>query len=104
MRDFRRRAQNVVTAARHNATGVAVAGATNPDGRGPRRKTSRLWTSIRYDVGEARVAMSLGDGIRTRPVEIVVFTDVSYAFHLENGVRGGRTYPFLSPALAAAGE
>jgi len=40
-----------------------------------------------------------------RPVEIIVFTDVFYGFYLETGVRGtGNIYPFLTPALEAAGE
>ena len=104
MRDFRRRAQNVVNAAKLNATGIPVAGANNPDGRGPRRRTGDLYNSIRYEVGDAMEEMELGDGFRVRPVEIIVFTDVPYAFYLENGLRNGATYPFLTPALDAAGE
>jgi hypothetical protein len=61
--------------------------------RGPNVKTGRLHASIRGEVTQQ-------DG------ELVgsVGTDVPYAFYLETGVRGGRQFPFLTPALAAAGD
>lgn len=104
MRDFRRRAENVVAEAKRNATGVTVEGANNPEGRGPNLVSGELHDSIRYEVGDAEAEIELGDGLRTRPVEIFVFTDAPHGFWLETGVRGGNTYPFLTPALEAAGE
>jgi hypothetical protein len=103
MSDFERRANNIVGEARRNATGVSVEGANNPEGRGPRIVSGQLHDSIQYEIGESE-EFELGDGIRIRPVEIFVFTDTSYAFYLETGLRNGRTYPFLTPALDAAGE
>jgi hypothetical protein len=104
MRDFRRRAENVVQEAKRNAEGRSVAGANNPEGRGPRIDTGDLHNSIRYDVLDTMGEVALGDGARARPIEIVVFTDIPYAYWLETGLRNGATYPFLTPALDAAGE
>lgn len=89
MRELRRRAQNVVTAAKRNATGIPVDGADNPEGRGPRRRTWDLYKNIRYEIGIDDLGHKFA----------VVFTDTPYAIYLETGVRGGRTYPFLLPAL-----
>lgn len=78
----------VLNQARRNATGIPVPGANNPEGRGPRVQTGRLRSSI---------AMALGqDGFG---LFVDVGTNVTYAKHLERGLRGGRTYPFLEPAL-----
>lgn len=100
MKDFRRRAQNVVNQAKENATGIAVAGANNPEGRGPRIRTGRLYDNIDYLVTESMGATGFTSP-SWGPNEIVVFADTPYAVYLEEGVRGGRTYPFLSAALDA---
>ena len=104
MADFRRRAENVVREAKANATGRSVSGARNPEGRGPYIDTGQLYDSIRYEVADTTAVMDLGDGARARQIEIDVFTDVPHAFYLETGLRNGATYPFLTPALEAAGE
>lgn len=90
-RDLARRAVRVQNQARINATGAQVVGAMNPEGRGPRVDTGRLRTSITWELrrdSEGLVA--------------VIGTNVEYGYYLETGLRGGRTYPFLKPALVAA--
>lgn len=90
-RDLLRRAIRVQNAAKLNATGRSVAGATNAEGRGPRVDTGRLRSSIAVD-------------IRTEASGLVarVGTNVEYGYYLETGLRNGVTYPFLKPALTAA--
>lgn len=90
-RDLGRRALRVRNAAVLNAHGRRVAGANNPEGRGPRVDLGRLVSSIAFDV------LTDTDGVFAR-----VGTNVEYGYYLETGLRGGRTYPFLRPALAAA--
>lgn len=90
-RDLARRAIRVQNHAKLNATGRAVAGARNPAGRGPRVQTGRLRSSIAWGIFNGDVGISARIG-----------TNVSYAMHLELGLRGGRTYPFLADALGAA--
>lgn len=90
-RDLLRRGIKVQNAAKLNATGRSVVGANNPEGRGPRVDTGRLRSSISVEIRED------AEGIVVR-----VGTNVPYGFHLETGLRNGRTYPFLKPALPAA--
>lgn len=90
-RDLARRAIRVQNQAKLNATGGSVPGANNPEGRGPRVDTGRLRASIAWDIRESRGTIVARIG-----------TNVPYGFYLETGLRGGRTYPFLKPALAAA--
>lgn len=87
-RDLNRRAIRVQNAAKLNATGRAVEGANNPEGRGPKVQLGRLRASIAVDVRED------AQGLVAR-----VGTNVEYGYYLETGLRGGRTYPFLKPAL-----
>ena len=90
-RDLSRLAIRVDTEAKLNATGRAVTGANNPEGRGPRVQTGRLRSSIGWRLGNDSVGLYADVG-----------TNVEYAKWLEDlGVRGGRTYPFLLPALNA---
>lgn len=90
-RDLARRAIRVQNAAKLNATGRQVVGASNPEGRGPRVDTGRLRSSIAIDVrsGGGTIAARIG-------------TNVEYGYYLETGLRNGATYPFLRPALPAA--
>ncbi len=90
-RDLARRAVRVQNAAKLNATGRAVAGANNPEGRGPKVDTGRLRSSIQWELREDQ------HGLVAR-----IGTNVEYGYYLETGLRNGRTYPFLRPALAAA--
>jgi hypothetical protein len=90
-RDLKRRAINVESAAKLNASGRAVAGANNPEGRGPNVDTGRLRSSITYQIEE-----------RASGLVAKIGTNVEYGRPLETGLRGGRTYPFLAPALPAA--
>lgn len=90
-RDLARRAIRVQNAAKLNATGRTVAGANNPGNRGPRVDTGRLRSSIAIEVGKDRTSLFARVG-----------TNVEYGFYLETGLRNGRTYPFLRPALPAA--
>jgi hypothetical protein len=83
-----RDAIRVMNQAKRNATGGPVSGARNPEGRGPRVRTGRLRSSITFALGTD-----------SRGVFCDVGTNVVYAKPLERGLRGGRTYPFLSPAL-----
>jgi hypothetical protein len=92
-RDMARRAVKVQNAARLNASGRRVEGANNPEGRGPNVDTGRLRSSIAWELRET------ADGIGAR-----VGTNVEYGYYLETGLRGGRTYPFLKPALKAAAD
>ena len=89
--DLQRRAINVETAAKLNATGRSVAGANNPEGRGPRVRTGRLRSSITHVIGQDE-----------RGLFALIGTNVHYAVPLELGLKNGRTYPFLVPALPAA--
>ncbi|HET9520697.1 MAG TPA: HK97 gp10 family phage protein [Candidatus Limnocylindrales bacterium] len=90
-RDLGRRALRVQNAAKLNATGRQVVGATNPEGRGPRVDTGRLRSSIAIDVRQD------SQGVVAR-----IGTNVEYGYYLETGLRNGATYPFLLPALPAA--
>jgi hypothetical protein len=90
-RDLLRRAIRVQNAAKLNATGRSVAGANNPEGRGPKVDSGRLRSSIAVEVTED------ADGLVAK-----VGTNVDYGFYLETGLRNGRTYPFLKPALVFA--
>ena len=90
-RDLQRRATNVESAAKLNASGRPVAGANNPEGRGPNVDTGRLRSSITYEIRE-----------ESRGLVARIGTNVEYGRFLETGLRGGRTYPFLVPALPAA--
>lgn len=91
LRELGRRGLNVQNQAKLNATGIQVVGARNPMGRGPRVRTGRLRSSI-----------SLVLGVDSRGPYAAVGTNVYYGRYLELGLRGGRTYPFLKPALSAA--
>lgn len=90
-RDLGRRAVRVQNQAKLNATGGAVAGARNPEGRGPRVDTGRLRSSIAWGLYDD------AHGVYAR-----IGTNVSYGYWLETGLRNGSTYPFLRPALPAA--
>lgn len=90
--DLGRRAQRVETAAKLNATGRPVAGANNPEGRGPRVQSGRLRSSIHWFIG-----------VDERSVFAAIGTNVFYGRILELGLtRNGASYPFLIPALPAA--
>ena len=90
-RDLARRAVRVESEAKQNATGRGVAGARNPEGRGPRVDTGRLRSSITWRIAEDSLGLYADIG-----------TNVPYALPLETGLRNGATYPFLGPALSAA--
>lgn len=90
--DLMRRGQNVETQAKINASGAQVAGAINPEGRGPRVRTGRGRSSISHRPGRD-----------SRGPYVDVGTAVFYMGILERGeLPGGRKYPFLVPALPAA--
>lgn len=78
--------------AKLNATGIPVAGANNPEGRGPRVRTGRLRSSIGWAPGRDAKGPFVDIG-----------TDVPYGKYLETGLVNGATYPFLRPALATLG-
>lgn len=80
-RDLARRAINVQTQAKINATGRP----------GPKVRTGRLRSSIswRLRVGAGRLHADIG-------------TNVPYGRYLETGLRNGRRYPYLTTALFAA--
>lgn len=90
-RDLARRAVNVRNRAVYYATGHSAPGASNPEGRGPRVDTGRLRSSIAWEIRHD------DGGLVAR-----IGTNVEYGYYLETGLRGGRTYPFLKPALPAA--
>lgn len=90
-RDMARRAIRVRNAAVLNAAGRQVAGATNPERRGPRVDTGRLRSSIAWQLR-----------VEAGTVIARVGTNVEYGYYLETGLRNGVTYPFLRPALPAA--
>lgn len=90
-RDLERRLINCVNLAKVYATGAPTALANNPEGRGPRRRTGRLVTSLAYEIE------SLATGLVGR-----YGTNVPYGFWLETGLVNGATYPFLRPAIPAA--
>lgn len=90
-RDLARRAIRVTNEARLNATGRPVAGATNPEGRGPRVDTGRLRSSITWELGRDTLGVYADIG-----------TNVPYGYYLETGLVNGVRYPFLTPALPAA--
>jgi len=90
-RDLTRRVIRVQNQARINATGARVVGASNPESRGPRVDTGRLRASIHWEIREDNL------GLEGR-----IGTNVEYGYYLETGLRNGRTYPFLVPALPAA--
>lgn len=89
-RDLGRRAERVRREAVLNATGRAVEGATNAEGRGPRVDTGRLRSSIAWQLGSDTVGLYADIG-----------TNVPYGYWLETGLRNGVKYPFLLPALSA---
>lgn len=90
-RELGKLAIRVESEAKLNATGRAVQGANNPAGRGPHVRTGRLRSSIAWRMGRDNQGLYADVG-----------TNVEYAIYLEvEGVRGGRTYPFLLPALNA---
>jgi len=90
-RDLARRVVRVQNQARINATGARGGGASNPESRGPRVDTGRLRASIHWEIRED------AQGLEGR-----IGTNVEYGYYLETGLRNGRTYPFLVPALPAA--
>ncbi len=90
-RDLAVRAVRVQNQAKINATGVPVAGANNPEGRGPRVDFDRLRASIGWEIREEALGLVARVG-----------TNVEYGYYLETGLRNGATYPFLNPALPAA--
>jgi Bacteriophage HK97-gp10, putative tail-component len=79
----------VESQAKLNATGAAVEGARNPEGRGPRVRTGRLRSSITWVLSTDAL------GLYAR-----VGTPVRYGYYLETGLVNGATYPFLKPALS----
>ena len=89
-RDLARRALNIESQAKLNASGGHVQGANNPEERGPNVDTGRLRSSITHELVERDGALVARIG-----------TNVEYALPLETGLRNGATYPFLVPALQA---
>jgi hypothetical protein len=87
-------ATRVETQAKLNATGIPVAGASNPEMRGPRVQTGLLRSSITQAFGRDELGPFVDVG-----------TPVYYGAYLENGwtTSTGRfiRYPFLEPALVA---
>lgn len=83
-------AVRVESQAKLNCSGIHVQGAQNPEGRGPRVQTGRLRSSITWVAGR--------DG---QGPFVDIGSNVVYARFLETGLAGGRTYPFLRPALSA---
>ena len=90
-KDLTRRAINVESQAKINASGNPVDGANNPEGRGPNVQTGRLRSSITHELVE-----------RDDTLVARIGTNVEYALPLETGLANGNTYPFLVPALEAA--
>jgi len=90
-KDLTRRAINVESQAKINASGNPVDGANNPEGRGPNVQTGRLRSSITHEL------VDTDKGLVAR-----IGTNVEYALPLETGLANGNTYPFLRPALEAA--
>lgn len=91
-RDLARRAIRVQNQAKINATGAAVAGARNPQGRGPRVRTGRLRSSISWRIVET-----------PRGLRADIGTNVFYGRYLELGLLpNGNKYPFLRPSLPMA--
>lgn len=82
-RDLARRAQNVESAAKVNASGRP----------GPNVQTGRLRSSISWRLGED------GEGLFAD-----IGTNVEYARFVELGTDRAPAYPFLRPALAAAAD
>jgi len=80
-RDLARRLIRCESAAKQNASGRP----------GPRVQTGRLRSSISWRLGEDRRSVYGDYG-----------TGVEYGYYLETGLRNGRRYPFLLPALNAA--
>jgi hypothetical protein len=90
-RDLERRLVNCVNLAKVFCTGAPTALATNPEGRGPRVRTGRLRSSLTYEITHDGVGLVGRYG-----------TNVFYGFFLETGLKNGRTFPFLRPAISAA--
>lgn len=88
-RDLGKRAIRVTNEARLNATGRPVEYANNPEGRGPKVDRGRLRSSIGWRIGNDSEGLYADIG-----------TNVPYGYWLETGLRNGRTYPFLRPALS----
>ncbi len=84
--DLLRRGIRVETAAKLNATGREYGDGS----RGPRVRTGRLRSSITHELGRD-----------VRSLFIDIGTNVVYGRYLELGLRNGRTYPFMGPALPA---
>lgn len=80
-RDLLRRAVNVESRAKQNASGRP----------GPNVDTGRLRSSITYEIGEDEKGLFARIG-----------TNVEYGIYLELGTRYMQPYPFLRPALSAA--
>ena len=95
-RDLARRAVNVQSQAKRNATGRP----------GPNVQTGRLRSSISWDLVTGSSALR-GFAQPTGGGDLVarVGTNVIYGLYLETGqTRNGRKFPFLSPALKAAAD
>lgn len=87
-----RLAVEIESVAKVNATGIPVAGASNPQGRGPRVRSGRGRSSITWVLGRDGAGLFADVG-----------TNVYYMGYLEKGLvfsrTGPRRYPFLKPAL-----
>ncbi len=88
-----RKAVLVESQAKLNATGMQVAGAINPEGRGPRVRTDNLRSSITWRLGRDEIS-----------IYALVGTKVFYGRYLEQGWHTSSgtyyRYPFLRPALS----
>ena len=80
--DLKKRAQKVVNQAKLNASGRP----------GPMVRTGRLRSSMTYTIGSESVY-----------IVAIVGTNVYYGKYLEFGTRRMPPYPFLGPAIKAAG-
>ena len=85
-RDLLRRGVRVESQAKINATGREYGDGS----RGPRVRTGWLRSSIAHELGRDSQGLYVDVG-----------TNVPYAKPLELGLRNGKTYPFLGPALEA---
>lgn len=94
-RDLARRAVKVQNQAKINASGRP----------GPRVDTGRLRSSISWEIRSGSAVLpgfaqpTGGGGLVAR-----IGTNVEYGYYLETGLRNGKTYPFLKPALKAAAD
>ncbi len=85
-RDLLRRGTLIESQAKINATGRQYQSGL----RGPRVRTGRLRASITHALGQD-----------ARGLYVDVGTNVVYGRYLELGLRNGKRYPFLEPALEA---